>query len=103
MLTQNVLYDAMKLKRKFPYTCKSMKFDAVDIVLTTPLLVFYLSWGLEVTNVHWAMQFLPGQQPFRQFIDEIVKIRIAAVGNNKPLGDRAKFTMNSCIGTVKIL
>ena len=100
MLTTKILADAQQMNRKFPYACKSLKFNAKEIVLTTPLLQFYLSLGMEVTFVHWAMQFLPEQKPFRKFIDEMVKIRINAVGNNKPLGDRAKFTMNSCIGKV---
>ena len=102
MLDQKVLNSAKKLNRKFPNTCKSMKYNAKNIILTTPLLKFYLSLGLEVANVHWAMQFLSGQRPFRRFIDEMVKIRISAVGHNKPLGDRAKFTMNSCIGKVQL-
>jgi hypothetical protein len=101
MLNDQMLDNAVKLKRKFPYTCKSMKFNAQNVVLTTPLLKFYLSRGLKVTNVYWAMQFLPEEKPFCRFIDEMVKIRINAVGKNKPLGDRAKFTMNSCIGKVK--
>jgi hypothetical protein len=98
MLTPKMIEDAKKLKREFPYSCKSMKFNAKAIVLTTPLLNFYLSIGLKVTNVYWGMQFLSNQKPFRRFISEMVKIRIGAVGTNKPLGDRAKFTMNSCIG-----
>ena len=50
-----MLADAKKRKRKFPYPCKSMKFNAKEIVLTTPLLKFYLSHGLKVTNVYWGM------------------------------------------------
>ena len=102
MLTEKMLADAKLRNRKFPYACKSLKFNANEVVLTTPLLKFYLSYGLVITKVHWAMQFLPDQKPFCKFIDEMVKIRINAVGNNKPLGGRAKFTMNSCIGRVMI-
>lgn len=98
MLNPKILDQAKN--RKFPYECKSMKFNAENMILATPLLKYYLSLGLQVTNVHWAMQFLSDQKPFCGFIDKMVQIRINAVGNNKPLGERAKFTMNSSIGKV---
>ena len=42
--------------------------------------------------------FFIQEAPFSKFVSDLVDVRVNAVGNNAPLGDRAKFAMNSAIG-----
>jgi hypothetical protein len=98
MLSQKMLENAKLVGKKFPYECMTLVHNAKNQVLATPMIRFYLEIGMKITNVEWAIQYIRGDKPFKKFIDSMVKVRINSFGANKPLGDRAKFTMNSCIG-----
>ena len=52
---------------------------------------------MKAHSLSWAIQYIEGS-PFSKFVKDMVEISIAAYGNNGPLGDRAKFTLNSCVG-----
>ena len=97
MLSENLLAQAKKNNRKFPYKCMSLTYNAKNFIVATPLLKFYMGIGMRVNKVHWAMEYVP-TKPFQKFVKEMVDIRIRSVGNNPSLGDRAKFTLNSCVG-----
>jgi len=56
-----------------------------------------LDLGLIVTNVYWALQYVP-TKPFEPFVKDLVEVRIRSVNSNTSVGDRAKFTLNSCVG-----
>ena len=97
MLSKSVAKQVSDAKVKLPYKCMTLKWNADAIILTTPLLQFYLSIGMEISNLQWALQYHE-TKPFKHFVQEMVDIRISSYGKNKPLGDRAKFTLNSCCG-----
>ena len=65
----------------------SLCYHANEIIIASPLLKFYLSIGMKASNVQWATQYSRAQ-PFKPFVEELVEVRINAVGKNKPLGDR---------------
>jgi len=98
MLSETILKLAKENNRKFPQTCITLTYNANDFIVTTPLLQFYLQLGMVVTNVYWAIQYVP-TKPFEKFVKELVEVRIQSVITENPsLGDRAKFTLNSCVG-----
>ena len=97
MLGSTMLNQAKENKRSFPHTCLTLTYNADNFIVTTPLLKFYLSIGMKVTNVHWALQYVP-TKPFEQFVNELVNIRVNSFNINNALGDRAKFTLNSSVG-----
>ena len=97
MLAESVAKQAAEANVKLPYKCMTLKWNSDGIILATPLLQFYLSIGLQVSNLQWALQY-NRSEPFKDFVQEMVNVRINSYGTNKPLGDRAKFTLNSCVG-----
>jgi hypothetical protein len=98
MLSPLTLKTAKLLGREFPHSCLTMRHNKKQIILATPMLKFYLSLGMEATNMEWALEYLADEKPFENFVSEMVKVRIASVGVNEPLGARAKFTLNSSAG-----
>ena len=98
MLSDKMRQLAKESHKKFPDETRTLTWNATDIVLTTPTILFYLGLGMEISNVRWAAEFYPSQ-PFHKFVTGMVKIRIdAKKTDNKPLGERAKFCLNSCVG-----
>ena len=97
MLCDKVLELSKAAKRTFPQEALTLTYNAKNIILATPLLKFYLSLGMKVSNLDWAMQYIP-TKPFQPFVKEMVDVRIRSFGTNAPLGDRAKFTLNSAVG-----
>ena len=97
MVSKKNLKLANENKREFPHSCVTLTHNATNFIVTTPLLQFYLKIGLVVTEIHWAIQYIP-TKPFEKFVQELVEVRIASVNTNASLGDRAKFTLNSCVG-----
>ena len=66
-------------------------------LVATPLLMFYMELGIQVEELYYALQYCEAT-PFSKFVDELVDIRVKSFGVNAPLGDRAKFSLNSAIG-----
>jgi len=98
MLSENILKLAKENKRTFPQPCITLTYNANDFIVSTPLLQFYMQLGMVVTEVYWAIQYVP-TKPFEKFVKELVEVRIRSVTTDNPsLGDRAKFTLNSCVG-----
>ena len=88
MLSESTLTEVRKSTRKFPHKCLTLKWNAVGIILATPLLQFYLSIGMIATNIEWALQYNESR-PFERFVQELVDVRVNSFGTNKPLGDRS--------------
>ena len=92
--TQNL---AKSRSIKFPVTAKTLTWNAVGFIGCTTLLKFYKELGMELSNVRWALQYERGA-PFSDFVNSLVDVRIDAIKNdNGPLGDRAKFVLNSAV------
>ena len=102
-VTEDMLSEKMKElakigKKDFPAETRSLTWNATDIILTTPTVQFYQQLGMEISELRWAAEFKP-TEPFTNFVDGMVQVRINAKKNdNKPLGERAKFCLNSCVG-----
>ena len=98
MLSPNMQRLARECKKTFPKETRTLTWNAEDLILTTTMVDFYLKLGMIVSNIRWAVQYYPSK-PFEDFVDGMVKIRIEALKtDNAPLGDRAKFCLNSCVG-----
>lgn len=98
MLAEKMKGLARLANKKFPAETRTLTWNAEDIVLTTPTIRFYMRLGMKISNLRWAVQYHPSE-PFGKFVDGMVKIRIdAKKTGNGPLGDRAKFCLNSCVG-----
>ena len=87
MLSSHVAAAAHDAGVKFPYKCMTLKWNAKSIILATPLLKFYLSIGMEASNIEWALEYNKAK-PFKDFVQDLVDVRIRSYGNNAPLGDR---------------
>ena len=81
----------------FPYKVKTLTHNHDERIIATPLLRFYLNLGMTVDHIFYAIQYQE-EKPFKKFVDDLVEVRINAVGVNEPKAARAKFTMNSAIG-----
>lgn len=98
MLSKTMLSLAKENGKKFPSETRTLTWNATDIILTTTMVQFYNQIGMKVSNIRWAVQYVPSK-PFTQFVDGMVDVRIQAKKtDNKPLGERAKFCLNSCVG-----
>ena len=103
VITEEMLSPKMKELAKasgkdFPKETRTLTWNATDIILTTPTVKQYLELGMKVTNIRWAVEYKP-TKPFERFVDGMVQTRIKAnEEGNKPLGERAKFCLNSCVG-----
>lgn len=97
MLSKRMLKQAEDGNRKFPFEALCLTWNAKEFLGVTPLLQFYLEIGFKITKVHYVVNYTRGK-PFRKFVKDMVAIRVSAVGKNKPLGQRAKFTLNSMAG-----
>ena len=98
MLSPTMQRLARESKKTFPKETRTLTWNAEDLILTTTMVDFYLKLGMCVSNIKWAVQYYPSK-PFEDFVEGMVKIRIDALKtNNAPLGDRAKFCLNSCVG-----
>ena len=96
------------LNSKFPKRQLCVTYHADEILLNTDLLAYYLSIGLEVSNVHYAMEYIP-VPVFDNFVEKMTKMRIDATYEQRsddPLtrlgGDTkqslAKMMLNSSYG-----
>ena len=75
-------------------------FWAKQILLTTPLLKWYLDHGLEVTHIYQTVEYTPSKC-FESFVEFTANARRAADKDpekNKILGDSAKLLANSAYG-----
>ena len=98
MLSPRMQRLAKEGKKTFPKVTRTLTWNAQDIILTTTMIEFYLGLGIQVSNIRWAIQYYPSK-PFADFVQGMVDVRINALkSNNKPLGERAKFCLNSCVG-----
>ena len=97
LLSPETLEMAKARNIKFPVMAKTLTWNSSGFIGCTPLLRFYLSLGMKLANVQWAIQYQAGA-PFSDFVDSLVNVRINAMENgNGPLGDRAKFVLNSAV------
>ena len=55
---------------------------ATKCLLFTPLLQYYLSIGLKITKLHYAIQFTPSK-PFKTFSKKLSDLRIEASSSNE--------------------
>jgi hypothetical protein len=81
----------------FPYSTTTLCYNSDERILATPLIKFYLSLGMVVEHMYYALEFIKAK-PFTNFVRELVNIRVKSVGVNSAMGDRAKLTLNSSIG-----
>jgi hypothetical protein len=88
-------------KIKFPLENQlSLTFNAEEIVLCTPILKFYLENGLQITKLHFFVEY-KSQEPFKPFVNKMVKMRIKATEeSNKLHTSLSKIVMNSSWVTV---
>ena len=101
LLNPETLAMATERKVKFPVTAKTLTWNSTGFIGCTPLLQFYLSLGMKLGNVRWAIQYQKGA-PFSEFVNSLVNVRIAAIeSNNGSLADRAKFVLNSAVARDK--
>ena len=97
MLDPKVLQMAKERGRTFPFETRTLTYSATEILLITPLIQKYMELGLKVKKIYYAVQYAP-TKPFSQFVNDLVEVRIRSQGTNQALGDRAKYTLNSCCG-----
>ena len=103
VITEDMLGEKMKNlakvgKKDFPKETRTLTWNAADLILTTPTVKQYLELGMVISNITWAVEYKP-TKPFTNFVDGMVQVRIdAEKTGNKPLGERAKFCLNSCVG-----
>ena len=101
MLNPEMLAAAKNKNLDFPISAKSLSWNSKAYIGCTPLLRFYMQLGMKISNVRWALQY-QSAQPFKKFVDSLVEVRIDATRTkNGPLGDRAKFVLNSGVGMLK--
>ena len=97
MMQEHMRKLAEEGKRKFPKEALCLTWNAKEFLGVTPLLKFYLDIGMVIDKIHYAVNYTRSR-PFKKFVDDMVAVRVAAVGTNDPLGQRAKFTLNSMAG-----
>ena len=117
MLSDEMRELALSNGREFPYECRTLAWNASELIVISPLLKFYIDLGMRISKIYWAIQYIPSK-PFGKFVKDLVKIRyiykhlytfmkklsavsnsyhrIDSVGTNEPLGQRAKHILNSC-------
>ena len=102
ILSPETLQMANERKIKFPFMAKTLTWNATEFIGCTPLLRFYLSLGMHLSNIRWALQYERGA-PFKDFVNLLVDERVQAAEENppnQPRGDRAKFVLNSAVARV---
>ena len=88
--------DIPKNDRKLLIQC----LEANHIVLTTPMLRYYLEKGLCVKTVHWAVEYVKGK-PYQQLVDEGVEMRrYGDSTNNSVLSTTSKLKINIVYGVL---
>ena len=98
MLPSEILEQARDRQTQFPLNAKTLCWNAEGYVGCTPLLKFYASLGMKISNLQWALEYESGT-PFKDFVDELVEERIKALKEKDDTrGDRAKFVLNSAVG-----
>ena len=98
MLSPKMRKLAKLAKKHFPSETRTLTWNAEDLILTTPTVQFYQRLGMTISNIRWAVEYKP-TTPFTDFVEGMVQVRIdAEKTKNKPLGERAKFCLNSCVG-----
>ena len=76
----------------------ALVFNAKEIILSTPILLFYLENGLKITKIHYFVHY-NADQCFKPFIDELVSMRIQATEDkNDEHQLLAKLMLNSSWG-----
>ena len=94
MVCEKMLEMAKSEGRKFPYETNSLTWSGQGLILATTLIQFYISIGMEIKRIHFAVKYQPGK-PFKEFVDSLVATRVQAEEeSNKGLSNRCKFTMN---------
>ena len=73
--------------RKFPYTVMTLAYHSDNRILATPLLKFYLSIGMKVEKLYYAIQYIE-DAPFTEFVSQLVDVRVNSIGVNEAAGDR---------------
>lgn len=97
MLSSETLELAKDRLVKFPVNAKTLTWNSTGFIGCTPLLEFYIKLGMKLSNVRWALQYQRGA-PFSDFVNSLVDVRISAIdSDNKALGERAKFVLNSAV------
>ena len=61
----------------FPRRQLCISYNASNILMNTELLSYYLEMGLVVTNIHYALEYLPFCA-FKTFVTDLTKMRIDA-------------------------
>ena len=99
LLSPETLEMANARKINFPFSAKTLTWNAKKFIGCTPLLRFYLSLGMKLSNIRWALEYQRGA-PFKDFVNLMVDERVQAAEEevpNQPRGDRAKFVLNSAV------
>ena len=94
MLSDKMKAIAKKCGRQFPHETMTLTWNGDNLILTSDMAKFYLSIGMRITVVHYAVQYVKGR-PFKRFVDDLVQIRVSSIGTNAPLGDRVVFKLEN--------
>jgi len=99
MLTEDYVKWATERKIKFPRGPQlTLTFNAEGILLSTPMLKYYLESGMVVSKLYYFVEYA-AQTPFRSFVDKMVGKRIEATKSGDKLSQNmSKMLMNSSWG-----
>ena len=82
---------------KLPQETLIQTFNAKQLMIYTPTVLFYMELGLKISNVTKFIQFIP-TKPLEGFVDKITQGRISAVeSGNESLGTSYKIIGNRYI------
>lgn len=89
-------------ENNFQRTTLIQCFNAKNHLLITPLVQYYLTKGMKITNVSRFIQFIP-RKSLLPFVEKVTNMRIDAEKNNLPMkGNTAKQFGNNGYGRVRI-
>ena len=89
--------------KKFTRTTLIQCFNAKNKLLLTPLVKYYLSRGILISNISMFIQYIP-RKSLQPFVEKVTKMRIEAEKNNMPTkGNTAKIFGNSGYGKVNFV
>ena len=79
---------------KLPQETLIQTYNAKQLMIYSPTVLFYMELGLEISNVTKFIQFIP-IKPLKGFVDKITQGRISAVeSGNESLGTSYKIIGN---------
>ena len=79
---------------KLPQETLIQTYNAKQLMIYSPTVLFYMELGLEISNVTKFIQFIP-TKPLKGFVDKITQGRISAVeSGNESLGTSYKIIGN---------